>query len=214
MFQNREDAGELLSKKLTDYKKRRDAIVMAVPRGGVVVSRVVADKLSLFLYPLVIKKLGHPNNPELAIGALAPGNTKYVDWDLALRSGIEQDYLDKEIEIKRKKIEERIEKYQISKIKSQIQGKNTFILIDDGIATGATTLAAIKYIKSIKPPTTHYKPITILAVPVVAKETYNILHSQVDKIIALEIPESFGAVGQFYKEFPQVSDEEVIKLLK
>lgn len=207
MFQNREEAGKLLADRLLNYKKQKETVILAIPRGGVVVARQIADNLSLPLSIVVVKKLGAPGNPELAIGALAPAGVKYINWDLALRSGVEQEYLDREIKDKSKEIKERIKKFQIPHSKFQIKNYKNFILVDDGVATGATTLAAIKYIRYIQ-------STIILAVPVIAKETYNKLQTEVDKIVALEVPESFGAVGEFYREFPQVSDGEVIKLLK
>lgn len=210
MFQNRKEAGMLLSKRLSNFKKDENAIILAIPRGGVVVGKQISQDLSLPLSLVVVKKLGAPSNPELAIGALAPSGVKYIDWDLALRIGAEQEYLDREIRQKKKEVEERVKKFQISNFK--FSKYKTFILVDDGIATGATTLAAIEYIKaSVKRKAESEK--LILAVPVIAKETYNRLQEKVDKIVALETPEFFGAVGEFYREFPQISDEEVIKLL-
>ncbi len=204
----------LLSRKLQNYAKHQNAIVVSIPRGGVVVGETIAEALNLPLDIIVVKKLGVPGNPELAIGAVAPGGIKFIDFDLALRSGVEQEYLDREIKDKSEKIRERIKKLKIRNPKSEIRNKKIIILVDDGIATGATTLAAIKYIKeSQKSKVKSQKYKIILAVPVIAKATYDKLKFEVDKIIALEIPDAFSAVGQFYREFPQVSDEEVIKLL-
>lgn len=232
MFQNRKEAGKLLSQKLKFYKNSKNAVILAIPRGGVVVGRQIADRLHIPLSVLVVKKLSAPHNPELAIGALAPAGVKYIDWDLVLRSGVEQEYFDKEIREKSKEIEERVRKFQFSSAswRIKIQNYKTFILVDDGIATGATTLAAMKYIKEVlgvrgqgseigkeeklKSKTYNLKPKIILAVPVIAKDTYNKLKSNVDQIVALEASGSFNAVGQFYLEFPQVSDEEVMKCLK
>lgn len=211
MFQNREHAGQSLAEKLQEFKNRKDTIVLAIPRGGVVVGRQIADKLSLLFSALVVKKLGAPDNPELAIGALAPDGVRYINFDLALRNRVEQKYLDKEIKEKREEVEERVKQYQISNIKYRIKNNKNIILVDDGIATGATTFAAIKYLKKQIADNREQK--IILAVPVFAKNTFNELKSKVERIVALEIPESFNAVGQFYREFPQVSDEEVIKLL-
>ncbi|MBI3379942.1 phosphoribosyltransferase [Candidatus Gottesmanbacteria bacterium] len=212
MFQNREEAGKLLAAELSKYKNNQDAVVLAIPRGGVVVGRQIADKLSLPLILAVVKKIGAPGNPELAIGALAPSNTKFIDWDLVFRSNVGQDYLDAELDAKRNEIEERVQKFKIRNLKSVIRNKKIIILTDDGIATGATTRAAINYIKII---TKNQETIAkiILAIPVIAKETYDKIKKEVNKIFALEIPQSFNAVGQFYKEFPQVSDEEVMELL-
>lgn len=220
VFQNREKAGLLLAEKLKEFKSRKDVIVLAIPRGGVVVGKQLALNLKLPISCVVVKKLGAPGNPELAIGALAPSSVKYIDWDLALRNGVEQDYLDKEIEVKRKEVEERVRKFMVHDSWFMVKDKKIVILVDDGIATGATTLAAIKYIKQTLSSSRQARTIIagkstiILAIPVIAKDTYGRLQSEVDEIITLEIPESFGAVGEFYREFPQVSDDEVVNILK
>jgi len=233
VFQSREEAGQLLSTKLSKYQKDKYAIVLGIPRGGVVVGNQIAKLLNISFSAVVVKKLSAPDNPELAIGAIAPENVKVIDWDLALRSGVEQGYLDEEVEKKRKEVEERIKKYSRSSgihdatdahssqaASGKISNYKTIILTDDGVATGATVLAALKYIKNIRLAANDRKLKTILAVPVIARDTYNKLKSEVDpdqigvdEIIALEIPESFSAVGQFYNEFPQVTDEEVMKML-
>lgn len=211
MFQNREEAGKLLSAILSKYKNNQDAIVLAIPRGGVVVGHKISAELSIPLGIIVVKKLGAPFNPELAVGAVAPSGIQYLDQNIILQNNIGQEYLDEETVRKRKEVEDRIKKYQSSKIKYQIKNKKTFILVDDGIATGSTTLAAIKYLK--QQITNNKEQKLILAVPVIAKETYDKIKKEVNKIVALEMPQSFNAVGEFYREFPQVSDEEVLKLL-
>ncbi len=213
MFQNREEAGNLLSQKLNFCKNSKDTIILAIPRGGVVVGRQIAKILNLPLSLVVIKKLGAPKNPELAIGAIAPDGVKYIDWKLVERLEIEEEYLDHEIKDKSEEVKEKIKKFKIRNPKSEIRNKKKIILTDDGIATGATTLAAIKYIKHLYPKPYTLNPKIILAVPVIAKDTFDRLKSEVDKIVALEVPGSFKAVGQFYKEFEQIIDEEVIKLL-
>lgn len=217
MFKNRVEAGRLLSDKLIKYRGNTKTAVLSIPRGGIVVGQELAKNLNLPLTYVVVKKLRAPGNPELAIGALAPDGVKVIDWELALKIGVEQEYLDEEIERKQKEVEERTEKFlERSNLRggsTSLKDKNFIILTDDGVATGATVLAAIKYIKNLKPTTYNLSPKIILAVPVVAKDTFDKLKSEVDEIIALEIPDSFSAVGQFYEEFPQVTDEEVIKML-
>lgn len=213
MFQNREEAGNLLSRKLSEYKALSDCVVLAIPRGGAVVGAQIAAKLSLPLSVVVVKKLGAPGNPELALGAVTQSGIKYIDWELALRSGIKQEYLDKEIALKEKETDEKMKKFRINNLELRIRDKKTIILTDDGVATGATVFAAIKYIKSLQPLTTNRQRITVLAVPIIAGDTYGKIKPEVDRIVALEVPGSFHAVGQFYREFPQVNDEEVMKLL-
>lgn len=213
MFKNRGQAGQLLADKLKEFRNNNQAVVWAIPRGGVIVAKQISVILSLPLNIIIVKKLSAPGNPELAIGAITHNGIKYVDRELALRLGVEQDYLNQETERKKKEVEEREKKFQLSVFSNQLSDRKIIILVDDGVATGATVLAAIKYINQNKVTTKDQRPKTILAVPVIAKNSYNELKSQIDSIIALEVPESFSAVGQFYQEFPQVEDEEVAKLL-
>ena len=149
MFKNREEAGKLLSSKLSGYQKDNDAIVLAIPRGGVIVGKQIANLLKIQFAVIIVKKLTAPHNPELAIGAITLGKIKIIDWDLALRLGVEQEYLDMEIEKKSKEVEERERKFSrpAGGLESRIKNKKIIILTDDGVATGATVLAAIKYIK-------------------------------------------------------------------
>ena len=175
MFKNREEAGKLLAEHLHAFKKRKDVLVLGIARGGIVVAKEIAKKLKLPLDVVVIKKIGAPNNPELAIGA-------------SLERG------------KREKV--------FRKGKKPLDIKNrTVILVDDGVATGATVLCAQKFLKKESA-----KKI-ILAIPVISKETYRHISRYFDRIITLSVEEDFYAVGQFYREFPQVSDEEVISFL-
>jgi len=205
VFKNRVEAGRILSKKLVKYRRDKNATVLSIPRGGIIVGKELAKNLILPHSHIVVKKFSAPNNSELAIGALAPSGVKVIDWELALRIGVDQEYLDEEIKRKSREVEERMKKFSRS---GQISKFKTIILTDDGVATGSTVLAAIKYIKEQRTKNKEQK--IILAVPVVAKDTFIKLKSEVDEIVALEIPDSFSAVGQFYKEFPQITDEEVI----
>ncbi len=175
MFKNREEAGMLLAKSLKNYRKKENILILGIARGGVVVARAVSDKLELPLDVVVVKKIGAPNNPELAIGA-------------SLERG------------KREKV--------FRKGRKPLDIKNrTVILVDDGVATGATVLCAQKFLKKEKAKT------IVLAIPVISKETYRHISRYFDRIIALSVEEDFYAVGQFYREFPQVADEEVISLM-
>ena len=165
----------MLAGHLHAFKKRKDVLVLGIARGGMVVARIISDKLELPLDVVVIKKIGAPNNPELAIGA-------------SLERG------------KREKL--------FRKGKKPLDIKNrTVILVDDGVATGATVLCAQKFLKK-----EGAKKI-ILVIPVISKETYRHISRYCDRIIVLSVEDDFYAVGQFYKEFPQVSDEAVIRLL-
>lgn len=196
IFKDRKAAGKLLTKHLKQYKDHRDTIVLAIPRGGVVVATAVSKALSLPLDIIVTRKIGHPNQPELAIGAVdADGK---VVWDQADERGL----VEKEVaEIKRRE-----QVYRQDRKPLQIKNK-TVILVDDGIATGLTTLAAINYLKR------HKAKKIILAVPVASRESADKLAEKADELIILETPEYFQAVGQFYYQFEPVTDEEVIELL-
>jgi putative phosphoribosyl transferase len=220
VFQNREEAGLHLASKLKQFQDSGDAIVLAIPRGGVIVAKQIADSLQIPLSVSVVKKLGAPNNCELAIGAIAGGSVKFIDWNLVSRLGIEQEYLDEEIKRKKREVEEREKKLSVVSCQLSVKDKKIVILVDDGVATGATVLAAIKYIKEqitclvgrqAKNKKQGIK--IILAVPVIAKDAFDQIKSEISEIVALEIAEDFGAVGQFYREFPQVTDEEVRRLL-
>ena len=227
MFKNRVEAGRILSKKLVKYRRDKNATVLSIPRGGIIVGKELAKNLILPHSHIVVKKLSAPNNSELAIGALAPSGVKVIDWELALRIGVDQEYLDEEIKRKSREVEEREKKFKIQSRfnRDTIKDKKIIILVDDGVATGSTVLAAIKYIKEQRTKNKEQK--IILAVPVIAQDTYNNLKSEVDpdqprlnrgqigvdEIVALEIPDSFSAVGQFYEEFPQVTDEEVLEII-
>lgn len=207
MFENRQQVGELLAEKLKRYKKRDNVLALGIPRGGVVVGKVVVQKLNLPLDIIVVKKIGAPSNPELAIGAVGPGNVVYWDKDLIGRLGISKFQSSK---LKVQSSKERREKEKIlreGKDQVQVKGK-TVVLVDDGVATGATAVAAQKALQKMGAKK------VILAVPVISKETFSDIKRYFDKVIALSVEEEFYAVGQFYREFPQVTDQEVIKLLE
>lgn len=205
MFKNRQEAGRLLAKKLSCLKDK-NPIVLAIPRGGVVIGREIAQFLGCPLDIIVTKKIGAPKNPELAIGAVGPEGIKVIDKNLCQRVGAADDYL----KIKTEQLKKEIiikEKILRQKQKPLSPAGKTVILTDDGVATGSTVEAGIKFLKTKKP-----KKI-ILAVPVLASDTLERLLPLVDELIYLEAPWDFWAVGQFYQEFPQVEDKEVIKIL-
>lgn len=189
-------------------------VVLSIPRGGVVIGSEIARILKVSLSAIVVKKLGAPGNPELAIGAVAPDNIKEIDWELTLRKGVEQDYFDWELKKKKQEIDRREKMYGLRDIKFLIKDKKTVILTDDGVATGATVLAAIKYIRNLKNKLGLQSLQIILAIPVIAKDTLERLKCETDGVTTLEAPKSFGAVGEFYSEFPQVSDAQVLNILK
>ena len=203
-FKNREQAGELLAEKLKNYGK--DSLVLAIPRGGMVIGAIIAKALSCPLDVIITRKLGAPGNPELAIGATTSKGGIVLDRDLMDRLGITQDYIHNEHKNQLTEARRREKLYSKGK-EPEIKGK-AVILVDDGIATGATIDAAIAALKEGNP-----KKI-IIAVPVAPPQTVERLKHQVDRFIVLSTPESFWAIGELYEDFPQVSDEKVIKLLE
>lgn len=207
MFINRQQAGELLAGQLKEYKGKKDVVVLGIPRGGVVVAKIVAQALLAQLDVVILKKVGAPSNPELAIGAVGPGGVVYWDNELCKRLRVTRA---ERLELRSKKLGELREREKLLRGKRKmITIKNkTVILVDDGVATGATVLAGAKFLKKMKVGK------IILAVPVIAKDTLNHINRYFDEVVFLEIPEEFYAVGQFYQEFPQISDETVIKLLR
>lgn len=212
MFKDRKEAGKYLSEKLRDYKNKKGVLIIGIPRGGIVVGGEIAQELNRPLVYLVVKKLVSPDNKELAIGAVTQNNIKIIDWDIALRNNVSQEYLDAEIKQKSADVILSVKRYKISQSKNWAR-YNTFILVDDGVATGATIMAALKYINE-KSKVKSQKSKIILAVPIIAKSQYFQLGEKFDRIESLDTPESFSSVGEFYKYFPQINDEEVIKLLK
>jgi|SRR3989338_486785 len=201
LFKNRIQAGKQLAKKLSAYRNKKDVIVLGIPMGGVEVAFAVAKLLHVELNIIVTKKIGHPFNPELAIGAVSPDN--YI---------IDEDYKDKEGYAKKAikelnaEIKKRYKKYAQGKL-PQLKNK-IVIVVDDGLATGYTMLAAIKYVKSKSPKK------VIVAVPVAAQDSYEKVKTIADEVICLHVPIFFSAVGSFYREFEQLEDEEVISYLE
>ena len=207
MFDDREDAARKLTLKLLKLVKVKNIVVIALPRGAVAMGKIIAEYLEAPLDILVLRKMGAPYNPELAIGVVGPKKTTV--WNLDILKKLRLSKQEKE-RIKNEKEQERdnLEKIlRAGKSPLSLKGK-TVILVDDGIATGATVMAARKFLLK-----ENVKRI-ILATPVIAKDTFKTLDKSFDRIVTLRKPEVFFAVGQFYRIFPQVTNEEVISLLK
>lgn len=205
-FKDRVEAGSLLAKEL---KKRikGDAIVLGIPRGGVVIAKEIAKILSIEMDIVLSRKMGAPFNPEYAIGAVSEDGKVFINQEVPYEAGVNDDYIKKEKELEMQEIKRRIEFYR--KIKSKVILKNkTAIVCDDGIATGTTMQAAIWVLRQ-----EGCKKI-IIALPVAPNETITRLAKEADETIVLRVPQFFAAVGQFYMDFPQVEDNEVIELLK
>lgn len=202
MFENRKEAGKLLVKKLLKFKNSKDVIVLGITRGGVVVAWEISEKLNVPFEIIVIKKIGAPLNPELAIGAVGSSGTVYWDERILENINASKEYKKEALLIKIKEREELSKYLRINDKLLMIKDK-VVILVDDGVATGTTVLAAQKFLKQKKA-----KKI-ILATPVIAQDTYNFIEKYFDSIIALEVSNELNSVGQFYREFTQVENKEV-----
>lgn len=202
IFKDRIAAGELLANRLRDIKAD---LVLGVPRGGVVVAAVVAKLLKLPLDIIVTRKIGAPGQEELALGAVDPDGEVIWDSDLLKQLGLKVNNLEFKVKEEKEELKRRERLYRQDRGSLDVSDK-TAILIDDGMATGATILAAVRYLKR------HGAKI-ILAVPVVSPEALEKVENEVNKSVVLEVPEYFQAVGQFYSQFEPVTDEEVIELL-
>lgn len=170
-------------------------------------ARAVADALGLSLDILVVKKIGAPWEKELALGAVAPDDTRFIDWRLAGRTGTDEEDIKQAISDKRQEISEKTRMYRKGRKPYQFREK-TVILVDDGAATGATMEAAIMWLRK-----KHAKRM-IVALPVAARDTAARIRPEVSELVVLEMPEDFRSVGQYYQSFEQVSDEEVMELLR
>lgn len=207
IFQDRHDAGKQLAIALMHYQNAPNAIVIGLPRGGVVTAYEVAKTLQLPLDVICPRKIGAPINPELAIGAITETGEGIFDQSLINRLNISQVEIDKIVEHEKVVATQRIKLFRKGRPKLDIKGK-IVILTDDGLATGATMRAAIRSVYAEKP-----KKI-IVAVPTAPFETVQLIQQEVNEVICLDCPSFFQAVGQFYKDFSQTEDEEVIALLE
>lgn len=207
IFENREHAGRLLAVELSKLKlDKKSAVIAAIPRGGVAVGVVIAKELALPLTALVVKKLGAPTNPELAIGAIGSFGTPVLDRWLIAELGIRRDWLKREIRTKKREAAAR-EKFLGVTPSEDLFGDKVVIVVDDGLATGQTAKAAAKILRQLAASK------LILAVPCAAPVTLDKLADNFDEIICLERDPSLEAVGQFYHDFRPVEDEEVKDIL-
>ncbi|MEW6173002.1 MAG: phosphoribosyltransferase [Bacillota bacterium] len=206
MFINRADAGRQLASRLSD-KEFRDALVVSIPRGGVVVGAELAKELRLPLDIIIPRKIGAPFNPELAIGAVTQDGTAIFNEDLIAQIGLTEENKEKMVAGTVAEINRRMRLYRGDRPPVSL-GDREIILTDDGIATGFTVFAALRSLRKSRP-----KRI-ILAVPVAPKETIEALLPEVDELVCLSMPDDFMAVGQFYLYFDQTTDAEVIALLR
>lgn len=206
-YLNRYAAGKLLASLLKNYEKRDNVIVLALPRGGVPVAYEIAKALSIPLDVFIVRKLGVPGHEELAMGALAMGGATIFNTEILHSLGISKEDVEKVIESEKKELQRRETAYRGNKPYPIIKDK-TIILVDDGIATGASIKVAIKALRQLNPAN------IVLAIPVAEATTCKKLATLVETIVCPLQPTNFYAVGQWYEDFNQTSDEEVFALLK
>lgn len=205
-FSDRKDAGKQLASALTDFSFK-EGMVLAIPRGGVVVGYEIASALNFKLDVIVPRKIGTPDNPELAIGAVTEDGTMILDDSLIMYLGVSNDYIYQESERQKQEIRRRQNFYRQGVSEPEIKDKNV-IVVDDGIATGYTMKAALASVRNRGAAT------LTVAIPVGPPSTIKELKHQADNIVCLYTPEYFQAIGQFYSDFSQTTDKEVIELLK
>ena len=203
MFKDRVDAAEKLAKKLYSLNIQ-EPTVLAIPRGGVVTGDIIAKKLGTKLDIIVSRKVGAPDNPELAIGAVMHDGSFFPNNDIIMALSISKIYIEREIAVELKEIERRLNKFRGGKEYDLVD--RTVILVDDGIATGATMFAAIEWVKNQKPKR------LIVAIPIGPSDTIERL-SKVAEVVVLDTPVFFSAVGEFYEVFEQVEDYRVMEIM-
>jgi predicted phosphoribosyltransferase len=206
-FANREEAGRALAERLANYSGRDDAVVLGLPRGGVPVAHEVAQHLRLPLDVFIVRKLGVPGFEELALGAIASGGVRVLNDDV-VRALPDAKFLIESVTAKEQtELERREQSYRDGRPAPELRGR-TVILVDDGLATGATMRAAVAALRQ------QGAARIVVAVPVGAADTCRELETEVDELVCLVPSEWFRAVGQFYDDFLQVSDDEVRELLR
>lgn len=206
IFSNREEAGRKLASHLAKYADRPDVIVLGVPRGGVPIAYEVATRLHLPLDVFVLRKLGVPGHEELAFGAIGSGGVRVLNSEVVEELGITAHAISSVTRAERRELERRERLFRGDRPPLDVNGR-IVILVDDGIATGASVRAAIAALRQMEPAA------IVIATPVAPLRTCNLLQPEVDDLVCLEMPEPFYGVGQFYHDFSQVSDEEVSELL-
>jgi putative phosphoribosyl transferase len=205
-FEDRRDAGRRLAGKLSRFKGER-TVVFALPRGGVPVGYEISRALEAPLDVFVSRKLGAPGQPEFGIGAVAAGGVRVLNQDVVRRLGIPDDYVEQITAHETAEVGRRLRYFRGERPEPEVGGR-TAILVDDGLATGVTARAAVQALRLRKPRR------LVLAAPVCAAQTADLFKRAVDELVCLESPSDLGAIGFWYRNFEQTSDEEVVELLE
>jgi len=206
IFESRKEAGRLLAKELIGSQADKKAVVLGLPRGGVVVAEQVAKYLNLPLDVILLRKLPYPPQPELAVGAVAEHGAVFINEEFRKAAREDSSWLEEIVREQRAVIRERANLYRPHRHAADLSGK-TVLLVDDGIATGATMRVAIQAAR------TAGATRVVVAIPVAAPSSVRELQAEADEVVCLDAPEDFYAVGQAYQSFDQVSDEEVVSIL-
>jgi putative phosphoribosyl transferase len=206
LFKDRKDAGKKLAKMLSYLANRDDVLVLALPRGGVILGYEVCKELNVPLDVILVRKLGVPWQPELALGAIATHDIRVINKSIVSSLNIDEDTIEEIASSEKKELERRNQLYRQGRPFPQVNQK-IIVLVDDGIATGATMRAAIKVVSTLQP-----KKI-IVAVPLASSSVYTEMAGEDIDLVVAETPEPFFGIGMWYGDFPQISDEEVINLL-
>jgi len=206
LFRNRTHAGQVLAGTLKEYSNRDDILVLALPRGGVPVAFEIASALHSPLDVFLVRKLGVPGQEELAMGAIATGGIRVLNYDVVKHLGVPDYVIDSATEAEQRELDRREQAYRGSREPPEVRGR-TVILVDDGLATGSTMRAAVTALRQRTPAR------IVVAVPVAAGSTCQEFREEVDQIICATTPEPFYGVGQWYEDFSQTTDEEVRDLL-
>ena len=206
LFKDRHDAGQRLAQELLQYRSAKDALVIALPRGGVVVGYDISLALHLPLDVLITRKLGTPSNPELAMGAVAETGYVHMNAEVVRQYHVTKAEVEEELLCQKSEIHRRIERYRGGRSLPSLKGQRV-ILVDDGIATGATFYASLDAI--IKSEAVR----VVAAIPVAPPGIITELKALVDEVVVLHTSEWFFGIGQFYERFPQIEDEEVVACL-
>ena len=206
LFRDRTEAGRVLADRLAAYANYPDAMVLALPRGGVPVAFEVAEALNLPLDIFVVRKLGLPGHEEFAIGAIASGGARVLNQDLIRQLSLSDEIIEHIVAREQRELERREQTYRGQRPMLDVRDR-IVIIVDDGLATGSSMRAAIAALRQKRPTK------LIVAVPVGARVTCSELEALADEAICLETPENFNAVGLWYSDFSQITDEEVIDLL-
>ena len=206
-IRDRITAGRALAKAMTNYHDRQDLLVLALPRGGVPVAYELAEALHAPLDLMLVRKLGSPGQQELAMGAIASGGVRVLNDELVSYLHVSEETLEKVAVREQKELERRERAYRGDRPWPEITGK-CVILVDDGVATGATMRVAIKALRKQNPKE------VVVAVPVAPPDTIEVLRREADDVVCLAMPEPFTAIGLWYVNFSQVSDEEVTEQLE